>query len=51
MMYVYDIYIYVCNLTDQEDLLDDDAHLSKDVDMHFPFQEGKDYGRRSSTFR
>lgn len=48
---MYNIYIYVCNLTDQEDLLDDDAHLSKDVDMHFPFQEGKDYGRRSSTFR
>ena len=49
MMYVW--YICVCNLTDQEDLLDDDAHLSKDVDMHFPFQEGKDYGRRSSRFR
>lgn len=50
-MYMIYIYICVCNLTDQEDLLDDDAHLSKDVDMHFPFQEGKDYGRRSSTFR
>ena len=52
--HMYDVciwYIYMCNLTDQEDLLDDDAHLSKDVDMHFPFQEGKDYGRRSSTFR
>ena len=50
-MYIIYVYIYVCNLTDQEDLLDDDAHLSKDVDMHLPFQEGKDYGRRSSTFR